>query len=117
MLLAHREQIALTIDLDDVADTDPDLADSIADNTRRYISLFAEVVQELLPDYKQKEASCRRSTSVDVFVPIFLLCEHLTCVLKYLRSPAINRAVVTILQQTICIMITGHKQRFVGRLH
>ena len=53
--LAHREQVALPIDLDDVQDYDPELADAIVENTRRYNSLFAECVQEILPEYKEKE--------------------------------------------------------------
>jgi len=53
--LAHREQVALTVDLDDVTNHDPDLYDGIVENTRRYVGLFADVVQELLPSYKQKE--------------------------------------------------------------
>ena len=57
MNLAHREQVALTVDLDDVSDHDPDLSDAIVENTRRYVGLFADVVQELLPSYKQKEVT------------------------------------------------------------
>lgn len=54
-LLAHREQVALVIDVDDVAESDPDLADGIVDNTRRYITLFGDAVHELLPEYKERE--------------------------------------------------------------
>lgn len=53
--LAHREQVALPIELDDVSDYDPELADSIVENARRYSNLFAECVQEILPEYKEKE--------------------------------------------------------------
>ena len=53
--LAHREQVALTVDLDDVSNHDPDLCDAIVENTRRYVGLFADVIHELLPSYKQKE--------------------------------------------------------------
>ena len=55
MRLAHREQVSLTIDLDDVADVEPDLCDGITENTQRYVSIVADVVQELLPQYKEKE--------------------------------------------------------------
>ena len=55
--LAHREQVALTIDMDDVSDHDPELAEAIIENTRRYVQLFAEVVQEMLPDYKEREVN------------------------------------------------------------
>lgn len=53
--IAHREQVALTIDLDDVNEYDPDLQEAMVENTRRYIALFAEAVQELLPEYKERE--------------------------------------------------------------
>ena len=55
MKIAHREQVALTIDLDDINEHDPDLATAIGENTRRYIQLFADAVQEILPDYKERE--------------------------------------------------------------
>jgi DNA replication licensing factor MCM7 len=41
--LAHREQVALIISLDDVKDFDDELAEIIAANTRRYISLLLNV--------------------------------------------------------------------------
>ena len=55
--IAHREQVALTVDLDDVSNHDPDLYDAVVENTRRYVGLFADVIQELLPSYKQKEVT------------------------------------------------------------
>lgn len=57
MKLAHREQVALTIDLDDINDHDPDLSDAIVENARRYVNLFADVVQDMLPDYKEHDVS------------------------------------------------------------
>lgn len=53
--LAHRDQVQLCIDLDDVAVHDQDLADAIIENTRRYMNLFADVIQELLPEYRERE--------------------------------------------------------------
>lgn len=41
--LAHREQVAFTIDLDDVHEFNDDLAEAIANNTRRYVNLVNEV--------------------------------------------------------------------------
>lgn len=50
------------VDLDDVAEDDPELVDSICENARRYASLFADAVQELLPQYKEREVSgCRKA--------------------------------------------------------
>lgn len=45
------------IDLDDVAEDDPELVDSICENARRYARLFADAVQELLPQYKEREVN------------------------------------------------------------
>ena len=54
----------MTIALDDVADVDPDLCDAITENTTRYVSIAAEVVQELLPQYKEKEVCTGTTASV-----------------------------------------------------
>ncbi len=43
------------IDLDDIATVDPELADAISENCRRYTQLFAQVIQEMLPELKDKE--------------------------------------------------------------
>ena len=61
MKLAHREQVALTIDLDDVQEHDPSLEEAIKENTRRYIHLFSDVVQDMLPDYREKEVNLLES--------------------------------------------------------
>jgi len=71
--IAHREQVALTIDLDDVSNHDPDLCDGIVENTRRYVGLFADVVQDLLPSYKQKEVNvifCYKCVALRVAVEV-----------------------------------------------
>ncbi|XP_014472922.1 PREDICTED: DNA replication licensing factor Mcm7 [Dinoponera quadriceps] len=52
--IAHREQISLEVDLDDVQTFDDDLAISITNNTRRYTNLILDLVQEILPDFKEK---------------------------------------------------------------
>jgi DNA replication licensing factor MCM7 len=49
--------VSLVIDLDHVQDYDPDLGDAVTENARRYVSLFSDAVQELLPEYKQKDVS------------------------------------------------------------
>ena len=61
--IAHREKVAMNVDLDDVQEHDPDLCDAIMDNARRYTKLFADVVQELLPNYKEKEVMQPRNLS------------------------------------------------------
>jgi DNA replication licensing factor MCM7 len=47
--------VALIVELDDVYEFDSGLAEAIAYNTRRYVSIASEVVYEMLPDYKQRE--------------------------------------------------------------
>jgi len=47
--------VALVIELDDVQDFDPELAKTIASNTRRYVNIAAEVIYEMLPQYKERE--------------------------------------------------------------
>ena len=59
----------MTIDLDDVAEHDPDLADAVIENTRRYTTLFADSVYELLPTYKEKDVSSSISTTPLFIVP------------------------------------------------
>lgn len=53
--LAHREQVALLVDLDDVAEEDPELVESVCENGKRYAGLFADAVHELLPEYRERE--------------------------------------------------------------
>ena len=64
--LAHREQVSIHIDLDDVAEQDEDLAEAIRENTRRYNMLAAEVIESLLPDYKERDVPAR--DALDVFI-------------------------------------------------
>lgn len=45
----------MVVDLDDLNIDDPDLTNSVIENTRRYGSIFADAVHELLPNYKAKE--------------------------------------------------------------
>lgn len=49
------------VDLDDVAEDDPELVDSICENAKRYGRLFADAIQELLPQYKEREVSIWRN--------------------------------------------------------
>ncbi|XP_041482371.1 DNA replication licensing factor mcm7-like [Lytechinus variegatus] len=72
--IAHREQVALTIDLDDVSEHDPELAEAIVENTRRYIQLFADAIHDLLPDYRQKEVI--HKDALDVYIEHRLLMEQ-----------------------------------------
>ena len=52
--LAHREEVELVVDLDDVSEFDVELADAIRQNARRYQQLFSEVVFEMLPELRTR---------------------------------------------------------------
>ena len=49
--IAHREQTSLTIDLEDVAVEDEDMATAIRENTRRYINFFLLLDANILYSY------------------------------------------------------------------
>ncbi|NXG04650.1 MCM7 factor, partial [Sakesphorus luctuosus] len=53
--MAHREQVALWVALDDVAEDEPELAEAVAENVRRFTRIFSEAVQELLPLLRDRE--------------------------------------------------------------
>jgi DNA replication licensing factor MCM7 len=59
------------IDLDDIATVDPELADAISENCRRYTQLFAQVIQEMLPELKDKEVKflfLKKKEHIDLFL-------------------------------------------------
>ncbi|XP_059099226.1 DNA replication licensing factor mcm7-like [Tigriopus californicus] len=72
--IAHREQTSLQIDLDHLADFDPDLAQAVRNNTRRYVLLASEVIWALLPDYKEHEPPAR--DALDVYISHRLLMDQ-----------------------------------------
>ncbi|KAK0239767.1 MCM2/3/5 family-domain-containing protein [Armillaria nabsnona] len=47
--IANRDQQMLVIDLEDLHTHDPELVQRIRGNTRRYVSLFSEVVDQIMP--------------------------------------------------------------------
>ncbi|XP_014667291.1 PREDICTED: DNA replication licensing factor mcm7-like isoform X2 [Priapulus caudatus] len=71
--VAHREQVGITVDLDDVADVEPDLAAAVVENTRRYVSLFGDSIHELLPEFKEHEIVAK--DALDVYIEHRLLME------------------------------------------
>jgi DNA replication licensing factor MCM7 len=83
--LAHREQVALYVDLDDVAEEDPELVDSICENAKRYSRLFADVLQELLPQYKEREVV--NKDVLDVYIEHRLMMEQRSRDPGAIRSP------------------------------
>nr|XP_020480415.1 DNA replication licensing factor MCM7 isoform X1 [Monopterus albus] len=81
--LAHREQVALFVELDDVAEEDPELVESICENAKRYTGLFADAVHELLPEYKERDIVAK--DSLDVYIEHRLMMEQRS------RDPADTR--------------------------
>ncbi|XP_016362953.1 DNA replication licensing factor mcm7-like [Sinocyclocheilus anshuiensis] len=71
--LAHREQVALVLDLDDVAEEDPELVESVCENSKRYAGLFADAVHELLPEYRERELVAK--DALDVYIEHRLMME------------------------------------------
>lgn len=71
--LAHREQTALTIELDDLNEFNDNLVEAVMHNTRRYTKLFSDVVSELLPSYKERTIVAK--DSLDVYIEHRLLME------------------------------------------
>lgn len=66
--------MALTIDLDDLEDFDSDLAASVIENSRRYSQIVGDVVSELLPLFKEKEAV--NKDTLDVYIEHRILMEQ-----------------------------------------
>lgn len=71
--LAHREQTALTIELDDLNEFNDNLVEAVIQNTRRYAKLFSDVVSEILPTYKERTVVAK--DSLDVYIEHRLLME------------------------------------------
>lgn len=81
--LAHREQVAMWVELDDVYDFNDDLATAILSNTRRYSSILSDVVFELLPTFVQREVISK--DTLDVYI------EHRLMMERRLRQPNEHR--------------------------
>lgn len=50
--LAKRDQVELSIDLDDVTSHDKDLAEAIVANTHRFIEIFSDAIAELIIEWR-----------------------------------------------------------------
>ncbi|XP_065203758.1 DNA replication licensing factor Mcm7 [Planococcus citri] len=72
--VAHREQVELVINVDDLEEFDPELAEKVLENTRRYANLFADVVQSVLPNYKQREVAAK--DALDIYIEHRLMMEQ-----------------------------------------
>lgn len=74
--LAHREQVLITIDLDDLAEFNESLAEAVIENCRRYAAIFSDVIAELLPSYKQQEVHAK--DALDVYIEHRLMMDART---------------------------------------
>ncbi|XP_067412660.1 DNA replication licensing factor MCM7 [Emydura macquarii macquarii] len=83
--LAHREQVALYIDLDELAEEDSELVDAVCENAKRYSRLFADAVHELLPEYKEREVV--QKDVLDVYIEHRLMLEQRGRDIGETRSP------------------------------
>ncbi len=64
--VAHREEVAVTIDLDHLREHDPELAEAVTANARRYALLASDAVWEMLPDYRERDPPAR--DALDVYI-------------------------------------------------
>ncbi|XP_026764148.2 DNA replication licensing factor Mcm7 [Galleria mellonella] len=71
--VAHREQTAFIVDLDDLHEVNEELAEAVKSNTRRYTNMVSDVVYEMLPDYKHKEVASK--DSLDVYIEHRIMLE------------------------------------------
>ncbi|XP_055313341.1 DNA replication licensing factor Mcm7 [Sitodiplosis mosellana] len=71
--IAHREQVEINIELDDLHEFNESLVEAIMQNTRRYSNLFSEVILELLPQYKERNVVAK--DSLDVYIEHRMLME------------------------------------------
>ncbi|XP_044751759.1 DNA replication licensing factor Mcm7 [Coccinella septempunctata] len=81
--LAHREKIALYVELDDVNDFDEELGTAIKNNTRRYCNLFSDVIYAILPEFVHQEVVAK--DALDVYI------EHRLMMEQRLRQPNEHR--------------------------
>ncbi|NWV69549.1 MCM7 factor, partial [Malurus elegans] len=72
--VARREQGALWVALDDVAEDEPELAEAVTENVRRYSRVFSDAVHELLPLFGSSVATPR--DPLDVYLEHRLLLEQ-----------------------------------------
>ncbi|KAG9509926.1 DNA replication licensing factor mcm7, partial [Fragariocoptes setiger] len=71
--LANREAIKIVIDLLDVDKFNHTLATAIAHNTMRYVQIFYEALDFLLPFYKTKDIDMSEKDPMDIFIEQRLL--------------------------------------------
>lgn len=71
--IAHREQVAFTVSLQDLQEFDEELANAIVANTRRYHIIVTNLVGELLPEFKERPVAAK--DTLDIYIEHRLLME------------------------------------------
>ncbi|XP_058828306.1 DNA replication licensing factor Mcm7 [Topomyia yanbarensis] len=74
--VAHRDQVGVTVDLDDVSSYNDQLAEAIQKNARRYVKLFSDTIFELLPSYKERDVISK--DPLDIYIEHRLLMQSRT---------------------------------------
>lgn len=64
--IAHREQVALSVDLDHVLEFDVELCVAIEQNTRRFVAIFSDAINELIPEVRTR-ATVPKDT-LDIYI-------------------------------------------------
>lgn len=54
-------QNAFIVELDDLHETNEELAEAVRQNTRRYTNMVSDVVYEMLPNYKHREVTINKN--------------------------------------------------------
>jgi hypothetical protein len=72
MFGAAREQTSITIDLDDVAEFDQELAEAIAENTRRYV----QVCWSFVVNQDPVESASFYRIRIRIQGPVIRICIH-----------------------------------------
>lgn len=72
--IAHRDQVALTVELDDVIAFDEELAEAIGENARRFVNVFCDAITELIPQFKTRETVAK--DTLDVYIEHRVLAEQ-----------------------------------------
>ncbi|XP_065333521.1 DNA replication licensing factor Mcm7 [Cloeon dipterum] len=80
--IAHREEVSLIVDLDDLHQYNPELCDYVQQNARTYTKLISDVVFEMLPTLRDREVPCK--DTLDVYIQHRLIME------QRLRQPGEN---------------------------
>ncbi|RXG52413.1 hypothetical protein Avbf_16256 [Armadillidium vulgare] len=108
MKLAHREQVDITIDADHIGEFDPELAEAIIENTRRYVLLFSEVIFQMMPDYKTREVVAK--DALDIYI------EHRNMIEQRMNRPGEVNA-VCFMPQILCPSDDCRVNKSGGRLN